>query len=126
MAIRPVADLPGQTVVNASQIVTIGVADPETASPSNISIGVPIARVPRTAVNRNGAIFLLANVIYPGRQDEDRGQVAVGRDRPLRLRQIERAPEPAVRFGAHLFPVISGDHGSRRTAPWLALATSEA
>lgn len=101
-------------------------ADLETASQSNISIGVPIARVQRTAVNQNGDIFLLANVIYPGRQDEYRGQVAVGRDRPLGLRQIKRAPEPAVRFGAHLFPVLSGDHGSRRTAPWLALATSEA
>ncbi|WP_420326010.1 UTRA domain-containing protein [Mameliella sp.] len=70
MAIRPVADLPGQTVVNANKIVTNGAADPETAAQLNISIEVPIARVQRMAVNRNGDIFLLANVIYPGRQDE--------------------------------------------------------
>ncbi|MBW4984428.1 GntR family transcriptional regulator [Mameliella sp. CS4] len=65
-AMRLVADLPGQTVVNANQIVTIGAADLETASQLNISIGDPIARVQRTVVNQNGDIIMLANGIYRG------------------------------------------------------------
>ncbi|MHA7869282.1 MAG: GntR family transcriptional regulator [Salipiger thiooxidans] len=65
-AMRLVADIPGQTVANANQIVTIGSADLETASQLNISIGDPIARVQRVVANQNGDIIMLANGIYRG------------------------------------------------------------
>lgn len=65
-AMRLVADIPGQTVANANQIVTIGPADLETASQLNISIGDPIARVQRVVANQNGDIIMLANGIYRG------------------------------------------------------------
>jgi GntR family transcriptional regulator len=65
-AMRLVADLPGQTISNANQIVTIGAADLESAEELNLSIGDPVARVQRTAVNQNGDIILLANGIYRG------------------------------------------------------------
>lgn len=65
-AMRLVADLPGQTVVSANQVVTIGAADLETATQLNISIGDPVARVQRIVVNQNGDIILMANGIYRG------------------------------------------------------------
>ena len=65
-AMRLVADLPGQTISNAHQVVTIGSADLETAEQLNLSIGDPVARVQRTVVNQNGDIILLANGIYRG------------------------------------------------------------
>ena len=65
-AMRLVADIPGQTVANANQIVTIGSADLETASQLNISIGDPVARVQRVVANQNGDIIMLANGIYRG------------------------------------------------------------
>lgn len=65
-AMRLIADLPGQTVVNANQVVTIGAADLDTSTQLNISIGEPVARVLRMAVNQNGDIIMLANGIYRG------------------------------------------------------------
>lgn len=65
-AMRLVADLPGQTIVSANQVVTIGSADLETATQLNLSIGEPVARVRRVAVNQQGDIILMANGIYRG------------------------------------------------------------
>ncbi|WP_319824059.1 GntR family transcriptional regulator [Thalassovita sp.] len=65
-AMRLVSDLPGQTVTDANQVVTIGAADLETSSELNISIGDPVAKVRRTAVNQNGDVILMANGIYRG------------------------------------------------------------
>ena len=65
-AMRLVADLPDQKIENAKQIVTIGTADLETAAQLNLSLGEPIARVQRIAVNQYGDIILLANGIYRG------------------------------------------------------------
>jgi GntR family transcriptional regulator len=65
-AMRLVADLPGQVISNAHQVVTIGSADLETAEQLDLSIGDPVARVQRTVVNQNGDIILLANGIYRG------------------------------------------------------------
>lgn len=65
-AMRLVSDIPGQTVTNASQVVTIGAADLDTSSALNISIGDPVAKVQRVAVNQHGDILLLANGIYRG------------------------------------------------------------
>ncbi|SPF81725.1 GntR family transcriptional regulator [Pseudoprimorskyibacter insulae] len=65
-AMRLVSDLPGQTIVDANQIVTIGSADLETSDLLNVSIGDPVAKVQRMAVNQHGDIILLANGIYRG------------------------------------------------------------
>lgn len=65
-AMRLVSEIPGQTVTDANQVVTIGSADLETASELNISIGDPVAKVRRMAVNQNGDVILLANGIYRG------------------------------------------------------------
>ncbi|MFN3143873.1 MAG: GntR family transcriptional regulator [Paracoccaceae bacterium] len=65
-AMRLVSDLPGQTVTEANQVVTIGSADLETSAELNISIGDPVAKVRREAVNQHGEIILLANGTYRG------------------------------------------------------------
>lgn len=65
-AMRLVSDLPGQTIADARQIVTIGAADLETSTELNISIGDPVAKVQRVAVNQHGDIILLANGVYRG------------------------------------------------------------
>lgn len=65
-AMRLVSELPGQTVTDANQIVTIGSADLDTSSELNIPIGAPIAKVRRMAVNQHGDVILMANGIYRG------------------------------------------------------------
>lgn len=65
-AMRLVSDIPGHTVTDANQIVTIGSADLTTATELNISIGEPVAKVQRMAVDQNGEVMLLANGIYRG------------------------------------------------------------
>ena len=65
-AMRLAHELPGHTVEDAVQIVTIGSADLETASQLNVSIGDPVAKVQRIAVDQHGDIILLANGIYRG------------------------------------------------------------
>lgn len=65
-AMQLVADLPGQTIDDARQIVTIGSADVETASQLNIALGDPVAKVQRIAVNQDGDMILVANGIYRG------------------------------------------------------------
>lgn len=65
-AMRLVSDIPGQTIEKAHQIVTIAAADLAAATELNISIGDPVAKVQRIAVNQHGDIVLLANGIYRG------------------------------------------------------------
>jgi GntR family transcriptional regulator len=65
-AMRLVSDVPGHTIENARQVVTIGSADLETANLLNLSIGDPVAKVQRLAVNQHGDVILLANGIYRG------------------------------------------------------------
>lgn len=65
-AMRLVTDIPGQTIENARQIVTIGMADLKIATELNISIGEPVAKVQRIVVNQHGDIILIANGIYRG------------------------------------------------------------
>lgn len=65
-AMRLIAELPGHPIADARQIVTIGSADLETASELNVSIGDPVAKVQRIAVDQQGDIILLANGIYRG------------------------------------------------------------
>lgn len=65
-AMRLVSDLPGQTVTDANQVVTIGSVDLETSIELNISLGDPVAKVRRVAVNQDGDVILLANGLYRG------------------------------------------------------------
>ncbi|WP_269586211.1 GntR family transcriptional regulator [Roseibium sp. Sym1] len=65
-AMRLVSEIEGQTITDAKQIVTIGAADLHTSNELNISIGDPVAKVQRVAVNQHGDIILLANGIYRG------------------------------------------------------------
>lgn len=65
-AMRMAHELPGHTIEDAVQIVTIGSADLEIATELNVSIGDPVAKVQRIAVDQHGDIVLLANGIYRG------------------------------------------------------------
>lgn len=65
-AMRLVADLESQTIAEANQIITIASVDLETSTELDMSIGDPVARVQRTAVNQHGDVILLANGIYRG------------------------------------------------------------
>lgn len=65
-AMRLIADIPGQSIVDAHQTVTIGAADLETSDALNISIGDPVAKVQRIAINQVGDLILVANGIYRG------------------------------------------------------------
>ncbi|CUH80977.1 GntR family transcriptional regulator [Tropicibacter naphthalenivorans] len=65
-AMRLVSDIPGQTISDANQIVTIGSSDLSIADLLNVSIGEPVAKVQRMAVNQHGDIILLANGVYRG------------------------------------------------------------
>lgn len=65
-AMRLIADLPGQKIADAHQTVTIGSADLETSIALNISIGDPVAKVQRIAINQVGDLILVANGVYRG------------------------------------------------------------
>lgn len=65
-AMRLVADLPGQKIIDARQEMTLGAADLETASKLDIPLGDPVAFVKRTVVNAEGTLILVANGTYRG------------------------------------------------------------
>ncbi|MBF9033262.1 GntR family transcriptional regulator [Rhodobacterales bacterium HKCCE2091] len=65
-AMRLVADVPHQKIVDARQEMTIGTADLETANKLKIPLGDAVAHVRRTAVNQHGDLILLADGIYRG------------------------------------------------------------
>lgn len=65
-AMRLVADLPKQKIIDARQVVTIGAADLDTSTQLNIPLGEAIAKVQRVAVNQDGKLILVANGIYRG------------------------------------------------------------
>ncbi|MEX6508453.1 GntR family transcriptional regulator [Jiella sp. M17.18] len=65
-AMRLVADIPDVKIVDARQVMTIGMADLETATRLNIPLGEPIAKVKRLAVDEAGTLILVANGLYRG------------------------------------------------------------
>jgi GntR family transcriptional regulator len=65
-ALRLVAELPGVKIVDARQILTIGMADPETSQLLSMPLNDPVARVQRIAVDFEGTMVLVANGIYRG------------------------------------------------------------
>ena len=65
-AMRLVADIPGLKIADARQIMTIGMADLETATRLNVPLGEPIAKVKRLAMDEAGTLVLVANGLYRG------------------------------------------------------------
>ncbi|MCQ8781885.1 GntR family transcriptional regulator [Mangrovibrevibacter kandeliae] len=65
-AMRLVADIPDLKIVDARQVMTIGMADLETATRLNIPLGEPVAKVRRLAVDETGTLVLVANGLYRG------------------------------------------------------------
>jgi GntR family transcriptional regulator len=65
-AMRLVADVADQKIVDARQELTIGAADLETSTRLNIPLGEAVAKVQRVAVNEDGYLILVANGIYRG------------------------------------------------------------
>lgn len=65
-ALNLVVGIPGVTIVDARQTLTIGSADIETARELKIPLNAPVANVHRSAVDSKGKIVLIANGIYRG------------------------------------------------------------
>ncbi len=60
------ASLPGVVVADASQTVTVGGADLETAELLGVSLNAPVAHVQRVLVDETGTLILVAYGIYRG------------------------------------------------------------
>lgn len=65
-ALRLITDIPGVTIANVRQTLTIGMADIETASLLNVPLNAPVAYVQRVALDGDGVVALLTTGIYRG------------------------------------------------------------
>jgi len=65
-SMRLIADVPGIRIVDARQVLTIGLADPEISELLAVPLGAPVAYVKRVAVAEDGTMVLIANGIYRG------------------------------------------------------------
>jgi GntR family transcriptional regulator len=65
-SLKLVAGLPGVTIAEARQTLTIGSADVETAAALQLALNAPVAHVHRVAVDPRGTVLLVANGIYRG------------------------------------------------------------
>ena len=65
-SLKLVAGLPGVTIAEARQTLTIGSADVETAAGLHLPLNAPDAHVHRVAVDPDGIVLLVANGIYRG------------------------------------------------------------
>jgi len=65
-ALRLVADVADQKIIDARQELTISAADLETSTRLNIPLGDAVAKVQRVAVNEDGHLILVANGLYRG------------------------------------------------------------
>ncbi len=65
-ALRLAASLPGVTIIDARQTLTVGSADMETADQLQIALNAPVVHINRSAVDQRGALVLVANGIYRG------------------------------------------------------------
>lgn len=65
-ALRLVASIPGVRIADARQVLTIGMADVETAAALRIPLNAPVAHVRRAAVDARGVLLLVADGIYRG------------------------------------------------------------
>lgn len=67
-ALRLIADIPGLTIKDARQTLTIGTADVETAEALNIPLNAPIACVYRSVVDEAGTLVFIGEGLYRGDQ----------------------------------------------------------
>ncbi|MBB5987109.1 GntR family transcriptional regulator [Sphingobium lignivorans] len=65
-ALRLLAETPGVKLCSASQILTIGAADPLTASLLQIPLNAPVAHLHREAIDENGLLVLSVESTYRG------------------------------------------------------------
>jgi len=65
-ALRLAASLPGVTIIDARQTMTVSTADIETADLLKIQLNAPVVHVNRSAVDQRGVLVLVANGIYRG------------------------------------------------------------
>lgn len=65
-AMKLIANLPGVTIADARQTLTIGAADIETAALLGVALNLPVAFVNRVAVNDAGDIVMVALGTYRG------------------------------------------------------------
>jgi GntR family transcriptional regulator len=65
-ALSLAAAIPGVTIADARQTLTIGTADVETAEALRIPLNAPVAHVHRAAVDPAGVLVLVAEGIYRG------------------------------------------------------------
>jgi GntR family transcriptional regulator len=64
--LRLAASLPGVTIIDARQTLTVGAADVETADQLQIPLNAPVVHINRSAVDQKGNLVLVANGIYRG------------------------------------------------------------
>ncbi len=65
-SLKLVADIPGITIVDARQTLTIGAADMEVAKQLKLPLNAPVAYVYRSAVDRDGYLIFVGEGIYRG------------------------------------------------------------
>jgi GntR family transcriptional regulator len=65
-ALRLVAGIPGVTIKDARQTLTIGAADLETSSLLKVPLNAPVCHVTRSAVDHRDRLALVSNGIYRG------------------------------------------------------------
>lgn len=65
-ALRLAASLPGTTIVDAHQTLTIGAADVDVAEALGLPLNAPVGFVNRSAVDQRGCLVLIAKGIYRG------------------------------------------------------------
>lgn len=65
-ALRMLAETPGVTIRSATQILTIGAADPFTASLLQIPLSAPVGHLHREAIDANGELILWVDSTYRG------------------------------------------------------------
>ena len=65
-ALKLVAGLPGVTVADARQTLTIASADMDTASQLRLPLNAPIACVHRSAVDQDGCLVMIGEGLYRG------------------------------------------------------------
>jgi GntR family transcriptional regulator len=65
-ALNLAASLPGVTIADARQVLTIGSADVEVAEQLKMPLNAPVAYVRRAAADTSGTLILIADGIYRG------------------------------------------------------------
>ena len=65
-ALRLINDVPGLEIIDVRQVLTIGMADSETAAALQIPINAPVAFVYRRAIDKDNVLALAAEGIYRG------------------------------------------------------------